>query len=74
MGEMNAPLQSGTEKLSRFGRNFNILGAVALGGLAIVIPGPNPALATLTGLNVAQATGFEWVRRRSESNRKPDNA
>ena len=46
---------STSERLSRFGRNFNVLGAVALGGLAILIPGPNAILGAWAGINAAQA-------------------
>lgn len=62
--------QGSAERLSRFGRNFNALGAVALAGLAVVIPGPNVILGTWAGLNAAQAGGFELLRRHSANKRK----
>lgn len=61
------------EKLSRLGRNWNILGAVALGGLAAAIPGPNVVLGTLAGINAAQAGGFELFRRSAERKRREKN-
>lgn len=62
--------ESSPEKLSKFGRNFNVfVGAAALGGAAI-IPGPNVILATYGWFNMAQAGGFEWLRRAAEKRRK----
>lgn len=52
-----------SEKAARFGRNFNVLGALAIGGVAAVIPGPNVVLASWASLNAAQAAGFEGLRR-----------
>ena len=57
---------SGGEKLWRFGRDINALGALAIAGVAVAIPGPNAVLATWAGWNAAQAGGFEWLRRRSQ--------
>lgn len=57
------PHENTGERLARFGRNINILGAVAIGGLAVAIPGPNIVLATWAGLNSVQAGGFEVMRR-----------
>lgn len=55
--------ESGGERLSRFGRNFNAaVGGVALAGAAI-IPGPNILLAGYGYFNLAQAGGFEFLRR-----------
>lgn len=52
------------EKTSRFFRNINIVGAVALAGAAVVLP---PVAATAAGVwagvNAAQAGGFEVARR-----------
>ena len=61
---------SSLERLSRFGRNFNALGAVALAGLAVLIPGPNVVLGTLAGINVLQAGGFELLRQHTKKSRK----
>jgi len=63
-----------TERLMRFGRNVNILGALAIGGVAAVIPGPNVVLATLAGINAVQAGGFEWARKAAEKKRKKKQA
>ena len=52
-----------SERLVRFGRDINVLGALAIGGVAAVIPGPNVILASWATLNAAQAGGFEIWRR-----------
>lgn len=54
------------EKLSRWGRNINILGALAIGGFALAIPGPNVILATWAGVNAVQAGGFELARQHTK--------
>ncbi len=59
-----------SEKLSRWGRNFNALGALAIGGLALAIPGPNAVLAAWATINAAQAGGFELLRRKTKKSRK----
>jgi len=58
------------ERLARLGRNFNAMGAVALGGLAVLVPGPNVVIGTLAGVNALQAGGFELLRRKAEKSRK----
>lgn len=58
------------ERLSRWARDWNVLGAVALGGLALAIPGPNVVLGSLAGVNAAQAGGFELLRRRASKSQK----
>lgn len=58
--------QSGTEKVMRFGRDINALGALAIAGVAVAIPGPNVVLAGWAGLNAAQAGGFELLRQRAK--------
>ena len=64
------PEEKGLEKLSRWGRNVNILGALAIGGAAMVIPGPNIVLSSWAGLNAVQAAGFEWARRYTKNRKK----
>lgn len=59
-----------TEKVLRFGRDINALGALAIAGAALVVPGPNVVLAGWAGLNAAQAGGFELLRRRASKKRK----
>lgn len=54
------------EKLSRWGRNINVLGALAIGGFALAIPGPNIILATWAGVNAIQAGGFELARQHTK--------
>lgn len=69
VGREKPSAESKTERLARFGRNFNALGAVALGGLALVIPGPNVVIASLAGINAAQAGGFELWRQHTKTKR-----
>ncbi len=57
--------QSTAERLSRWGRNFNALGALAISGVALAIPGPNALLATWAAINAAQAAGFELLRKKA---------
>lgn len=61
---------SASERLLRFGRDINALGALAIAGVAIVIPGPNVILAGWAGLNAAQAGGFELLRQRASKKKK----
>lgn len=68
--ETSFPHESGTERLTRFGRNINALGALAIGGVALAIPGPNVILASWAGLNAAQAGGFELWRQHAKNKRK----
>ncbi len=55
-----------SEKLSRWARNFNALGALAISGVALAIPGPNAVLAAWATINAAQAGGFELLRRKAK--------
>jgi hypothetical protein len=61
---------SAAEKTSRFFRNINALGALALGGVALAIPGPNALIASWATLNVFQAGGWELLRKKAEKSRK----
>lgn len=58
------------ERLSRWGRNFNLLGALAIAGVAAAIPGPNVVLASWAGLNAVQAGGFELLRQHTKKKPK----
>lgn len=62
--------ESTAERLSRFGRNINALGALAIAGVAAVIPGPNVILASWAGLNAVQAGGFEILRKHAKKKRE----
>jgi hypothetical protein len=62
--------QGAAERVLRFGRDINALGALAIAGVAVVIPGPNVILAGWAGLNAAQAGGFELLRQRSAKKKK----
>lgn len=66
--------ENAAEKTSRFFRNVNALGALALGGVALMIPGPNVILASWAGLNAAQAGGWELLRAHAEKSRKKKQA
>lgn len=57
---------SKSEKAYKLGRDFNAIGAVAIAGVAVLIPGPNVVLATWAGINAAQAGGFEILRKRTK--------
>lgn len=56
------------ERGSRFLRDINILGAVALTGAAVIFPEFSAPLLTLAAIDIAQAGFFEVMRR--WSNRK----
>jgi hypothetical protein len=76
VGAENLPKADKKERLLKWGRNFNALGAVAMAGLAIAIPVGAVAFNTLAAVNVAQAGGFEALRRRSikkSQNKKKQN-
>lgn len=65
--------ESGKERIARFYRDINILGALALGGAAIIAPPVIAApAAALAGLNALQAGGGELFRRYLKK-RKPKN-
>lgn len=64
--KLGSERENSAERLSRWGRNFNLLGALAIAGVAAVIPGPNVVLASWAGLNFAQAGGFELLRQGSK--------
>ena len=57
------------EKGAKFYRNWNALGAVAIGGLAIVVPVGGAALGVWAGVNSLQAGGGEVARRMAKKKR-----
>ena len=57
------------ERGSRFFRNLNAVGAVALFGIGVVAPAGAVAFNTLAAINVAQAGGFEAARRHFKKKR-----
>ena len=61
--------ESKKEKLARFGRNINFIGAAAIAGTAAVIPGPNVVLGTWAAVNAVQGGGFELLRRWAKKKR-----
>jgi hypothetical protein len=65
MARETKPAPYAAERVLRFGRDINALGALAIAGVAAAIPGPNVVLAGWAGLNAAQAGGFELLRRRA---------
>lgn len=68
--EKLSPKQNMPERVARFGRNINVLGALAVGGLAAAIPGPNAVLASWATLNAVQAGGFELWRQHEKNKRQ----
>lgn len=61
---------SKAERLALLYRNFNIVGAVALGGLAIIAPPAGAVvLGGLAGLDVLQAGAGEAARRAAKKKR-----
>ena len=61
---------SAAEKAALFYRNFNIVGTVALGGLAIVAPPAGAVVLTgLAGINALQAGAGEVARRAARKSR-----
>lgn len=68
--ELEPSRESVGERLSRFGRNFNMaVGGIALAGAAI-IPGPNVLIAGYGYFNLAQAGGFELLRKHAKKKNK----
>jgi hypothetical protein len=61
--------EGSAERGSRFFRDINAVGALALGGAAIVAPPLTAPLWALAGLNAAQAGGFEVARRIAKKRR-----
>lgn len=71
MAEQAPTKETTSERLARFGSNINVIGAVAIGGVAALIPGPNVVLASWAGLNAVQAGGFELWRQHSKNKKQP---
>jgi hypothetical protein len=70
-GKERTSKEGAAEKGSRILRNVNVLGAVALAGLAIVLPpAVAPAAGVWAGINAAQAGGFEAARRHFAKKRR----
>jgi hypothetical protein len=64
MSKHESPREGAAEKSMRFLRNFNIAGALACAGAAVVLPAAvAPALGVWAGVNAAQAGGLELARR-----------
>ena len=72
LGKQTKKGEKGLEKLSRWGRNINALGALAIAGVALAVPGPNAVLATWAGINAVQAGGFELARQHAKKRKKED--
>jgi hypothetical protein len=72
MSAEHEPSPKTSERLVKLYRNFNIIGAVALGGLAIITPVGAPVLATLAGINALQAGGAEAVLQYSKKRSSKD--
>ncbi|HEX5456605.1 MAG TPA: hypothetical protein VFW77_04570 [Candidatus Saccharimonadales bacterium] len=69
MSEKSKNSEGVAERGSRFFRNLNVVGAVALLGVGIAVPAGAAALNTLAALNAAQAGGFEAARRHFKKKR-----
>lgn len=61
--------ENAAERGTRFFRNINAVGAVALGGAAILVPPLAAPLSVWAGINAVQAGGFEAARRYSKKKR-----
>jgi hypothetical protein len=57
------------ERGARFYRNLNLLAALATESVAVLIPPLSVPFTALTGLNLAQAGGGEFVRRGAKKRR-----
>lgn len=63
--------EGAAERASRFFRNINVVGAVALAGVAIALPPAlAPAVGVWAGVNAVQAGGFEAARRHFKKKRE----
>lgn len=70
MGKEKIPSNEGAaERGSRFFRNLNAVGAVALFGVGIAVPAGAVAFNTLAVINAAQAGVFEAARRHFKKKR-----
>ncbi len=65
------PTTNIAERGSRFLRNINILGAVALGGAAIVLPEFSAPLLALAAVDVAQALFFHFTKNLARRQPRP---
>ncbi len=61
--------ESSAERGWRLYKNFNILGALALGGLAVIVPVGGAVLATGAAINAAQAGFGEFMRDKAKKKR-----
>lgn len=61
--------ETAAERASRFLRNLNAVGAVALFGVGIAVPAGAVAFNTLAAIDVAQVGGFEAARRHFKKKR-----
>lgn len=58
-----------SERAAKIYRNFNAIAAVAMGGLAVIVPVGGVVFGGLAALDVAQAAGGEWARRAAKKKR-----
>ncbi|MES2971202.1 MAG: hypothetical protein V4702_02705 [Patescibacteria group bacterium] len=63
-----------SERLWRFARNVNALGAAALIGAGVLIPPIAPVALALGTLNAGQAGAFEVMRQRAKKSRKKNRS
>lgn len=69
MAEKSPNSEGVAERGSRFFRNLNAVGAVALFGVGVAVPAGAAAFNTLAAINVAQVGGFEAARRHFKKRR-----
>ncbi len=67
--ESGSDKEGTAERGWRFYKNFNILGALALGGLAVIVPVGGAVLGAGAAINVAQAGFGEFMRDKSKKKR-----
>jgi hypothetical protein len=69
VAQEKSPNEGVAERGSRFFRNLNAVGAVALVGVGIAVPAGAAAFNTLAAFNALQAGGFEAARRHFKKRR-----
>jgi hypothetical protein len=62
--------EGAAERTARIFRNLNAVGALALGGAAVLMPPLAAPLGVLAAIDVAQAGGFEVARRWAKKKRR----
>lgn len=58
------------ERTAKIYRNFNAIAALAIGGLALIVPVGGAALGAWAGVDAVQAGAGEWARRAAKKKRE----